>query len=562
MIVNRRWGPGLALASLLLGAGDGRAAIGAVGVTAVPAQEAAAEPTPPPVVLPDLGRMHPSVQEQIREAYAALMALESGERSPAYGRLGVLLMAGEYLAEAERCFQHARLLALDEFRWPYYLGHIYKNRGDLPRAVEQFEQALRLRPDDLATLVWLGHVHIDEGRPEAAEPLLTRARSLHPGTQAVLFQLGRAALSRQDYATAVEHLDAALTMNPAATMVRYPLAMAYRGLGDLERAEDYLDRGGDRVGAGVGVTLPDPLMSEVSTVLRSPQAHWDLGLYAGAQGNWAEAANQFRLAVELAPEDATVRLNLGLALDRLGDAPAALAELEEAVRLDSRLAQAHFVAGTLFERSGRDPEAVDRYRLAVTHDPNLVDAHLRLADALRRTDRLEASLSSYQRVLELASGRAEARFGEAMALVRLTRHREARERLRAAVDLHPGESAFRLALARLLAASPEPELRDGQEALELVSAVAAEQQTTAVAETMAMALAETGQFAQAVEWQRVAMSGATAAGYPEVAQRMAANLALYSRREPCRTPWRDDAAEYRPGPTVEPGLLDPRPSRE
>ena len=81
----------------------------------------------------------------------------------------------------------------------------------------------------------------------------------------------------------------------------------------------------------------------------------------------------------------------------------------------------------------------------------------------------------------------------------------------------------------------------------------------AVAETMAMALAERGQFTQAVEWQRLAMSGATEAGHREVAQRMAANLALYERETPCRTPWRDDALEHRPGPTVEPGLLGPPP---
>ena len=45
----------------------------------------------------------------------------------------------------------------------------------------------------------------------------------------------------------------------------------------------------------------------------------------------------------------------------------------------------------------------------------------------------------------------------------------------------------------------------------------------------------------------------------EVAQRMAANLALYRLDTPCRTPWRNDDPEFRPGPTVEPGLLDPPP---
>jgi hypothetical protein len=76
---------------------------------------------------------------------------------------------------------------------------------------------------------------------------------------------------------------------------------------------------------------------------------------------------------------------------------------------------------------------------------------------------------------------------------------------------------------------------------------------------MAMALAELGQFSSAAEWQRIAMSVAAEAGHPEAAQRMAASLALYQGHQPSRTPWRDDEPEYRPGPTVQPGLLDPLP---
>jgi cytochrome c-type biogenesis protein CcmH/NrfG len=127
------------------------------------------------------------------------------------------------------------------------------------------------------------------------------------------------------------------------------------------------------------------------------------------------------------------------------------------------------------------------------------------------------------------------------------------------MNLHPDQPAFPQALARLLAASPDPQVRDGQRALDLVQALAEEHKTTSVAETMAMALAEVGRFAEAAEWQRLAMSVAVDAGHADAAQRMAANLALYQRHEPCRSPWRDDDPEYSPGPKVEPGLLDPPP---
>ncbi|MXZ73379.1 MAG: tetratricopeptide repeat protein [Acidobacteria bacterium] len=552
---------------LLFGAGDGWAAGGPLGAAAT-SQGTEAEGALLPVVLPDLSRVHETVREQLREAHASLTALasegvagttdavRSGALVGTYGDLGRLLMASEYLDEAERCFRNAQRLAPDDFRWPYYLGHLARSKGRLPAAVEHFEQALRLRPNDLAALIWLGLVYIDDGRPDAAVPVLARARSLHPGTQAILFQLGRAAVAQRDYATAVELLEETLNLNPAATTVHYPLAIAYRGLGDLEQAQFHLERSGGGAGDGAGVAVPDPLMAEVGTALRSPQVYWDLGLYAGANGDWPEAVRQFRSAVEMAPGDPTMRLNLGLALNRTADARAAMDEFEEAVRLDPGLARAHFAMGTLLERSGRYEEAIDRYTAAVTHDPNLSEAHLRLADVLRRTDRLDASLASYEQVLALEPRSREARFGEAMALVRLARHLEALERLRSAAGLYPDESAFPLAAARLLAASPDPGVRNGQEALGLTQALAEQHDTTALAETMAMALAELGRYTEAMEWQRRAMAGAAAAGRADVAQRMAANLAMYRSSTPSRTPWRDDDPEHRPGPPVEPGLLD------
>ncbi len=551
----------LVAACLPLGAAGGHAAGGPMGVTGAPSQSVLKEAALRPVALPDLGRAHASVQAQLREAYETLNAADPGGRSEAYGELGKLLMAGAYLDEAERFFLNAQVLAPDDFRWSYYLGHLYRKTGRLTESVDYFEQALRLRPDDLAALTWLGQVHIDAGRPDAAAPHLARARALDPDAPAVLFQLARAASAGRDHAGAAALLEDALRLEPAATALHYPLAMAYRGLGDIERAQAYLDRSERLAGEGRGVTLPDPLMAAVDTALRSPQVHWDLGLYAGARDDWPEAVRQFREATRLAPDLPVLRLNLGLALNRTGAARAALEQLEEAVRLDPGLAAAHFALGTLYERSGRDREAVERYTLAVTHDANHVEAQLRLADSLRRIGRLEASLAPYRRVIELEPDSREARFGEAMALVRLGRHSEALQRFRAAMARHDGEPAFALAAARLLAAAPDAGLRDGSEALALARGVEETHKTTAVAETMAMALAELGRFDEAVEWQRAAMSGA-AGERAGASQRMAANLALYRLGRPCRTPWRDDDPEHRPGPVVEPGLLDPPPGSE
>ena len=522
-----------------------------------------------PVELPDVSGMHPSVQEQLRSAHRALEAIESDRkaglpaRSAAFGRLGMLLLAGDLLDAAEPGLRNALQLAPDEFRWMYYLGYLAQQQGDLPRAVRYFELAHRTQPDDVPVLVRLITAYLDLGRPEAAEPFLDRVRMLGPDSQVVRFQHGRAAASTQDYANAVEHFEAALRLDPTATIIHYPLAMAYRGLGNLERASHHLDRSGGTADGGftgaVMMDLADPLLAELVTVLRSPGVHRQLALEADANGDRVEAARQFQMAVEMAPEDPDLRVSLAMAYERAGQGTAALNELEVAVRLDPQLAQAHFIMGRLSERGGRDEEALDHYRAAATYDPGSREAKLMFANALRRLGLVEASLVPYRQVLDLDADADEARFGEAMALVWLGRHREARERLALAARYHPGHPAFATALARLLAASPDAQVRNGQRAFELIEAVVAEYKTTAVAETMAMALAELGEFRGAAEWQRLAMDVARDAGQQGLAQQMSANLVLYNRGEPCRTPWRDDEPEHRPGLGVESGLFGTEP---
>ena len=511
------------------------------------------------VTLPEVGSLHPAVQRQLGAAYRSLLAVAQDPaaarhaRAEAYGELGMLFMAADFLRHAERCLGNAQVLAPDEFRWPYYLAHVRRRMGELEAAAGRLERALELRPADLAATIWLSRVYQELGEPGSAGAVVAGMLARLPDTAALRLEAGRIALVTEDYASAVEHLEAARTLDPEAGSIHYPLAMAYRRLGDPDRAELHLQRWREG-GPGVPVHLPDPVMAALNGLLQNPQYYRNLAFHAAGSGDWALAAAHFRTASAAAPDVAMLRLNLGTALERLGDTSAAEVAFGEALRLDPRVYRAHYALGALLARTGRDVEAIDRFRDAVLHNPNFSAGHLALGDALRRTARAGASLASYRRVIELDPGNAAARFGEAMALVRLRRYVEARERLIRATTVHPGRHEFSHALARLLAAAPDDGVRDGERALELMRTLVTSEQTSAVAETMAMTLAELGLFTEAVEWQRAAMAIAAKASRPDVAQRMAPNLQLYLRRQPCRTPWRDDDPDHRPPAPVEPGL--------
>jgi tetratricopeptide (TPR) repeat protein len=449
-------------------------------------------------------------------------------------------MAAEYIDVAESCYLNAQELVPGEARWPYYLGHVYKTRGEPAKSAASFERALQLQPNEVAALVWLGGVYLEQDRPEAAEPLFTKVLSLQPRSVSALFGLGRVALAKRDYARAVEHMEEALTLGPRASIIHYQLAMAYRGLGELGKAETHLRQRGD-----VEIGPPDPWMQELSAVLQSAVAYENRGVRSLGSGEYAGAANYFRKGLELAPDSPSLRHELGTALSLTGDAQGAMEQFTETVRRSPEFAKGRYSLGVLLASRGRLPEAIEQFAAAVKIEPNYVEAQLQLADALRRNGRPERALPHYQHVITLDPRVAEARFGYAMALVRLERYQTARDVLTEGMKLNPDQPAIAHALARLLAAAPDDRVRDGRRAMAVMQSLLAKPRSTDLGETMAMTLAELGQYDEAMTWQREAMAAAERGGRADLVPLMAENLRLYERHMPCRTPWRDDAGATR-----------------
>ena len=493
--------------------------------------------TPPPVI----AGVEMSLQERIRASYASLTSTQRSQASDAdlarmYGQVGKLLLAAELYDQAEPHLLNAAVLEPGELAWPYFLAHAYRLSFKPDKAIARFEEVLRLKPDHVPSLVWLGTMHIDNGRADLAEPLLTTAVSLDPRSAAALFELGKAALAAGDSARAVTQLEAALAADPGADGVHYALAMAYRARGDEQRAAAHV-----RLWKDERLYPADPLMAEITDLLKTAVVYEIRGTQAMDDRKWTEAAALFREGLKVAPRDATLHQNLGTALYLAGDPRAAEAEFEEAIRLLPGYAKALFSLGVLMEERGRDADAIDRFSKAVASDPTMVNARASLADALRRSGKLDAAINEYSEIIKIDPAASDARFGRAMALVRLRRFAEARSVLEDAVRVHPEQPGLAHALARLLASAPDDAVRDGPRALSMMQALEKNvAPSVALIETMAMALAENGRFAEAVARQRQAIAMATQARRADVATRLSENLRRYESNMPARTPWADD----------------------
>lgn len=498
-------------------------------------------PAAPPVVLPDLARMTGSARSQIEERFAQFQKAiadpgrSADERAGDYGDMGKLFLAASLLPSAEAAFLNAAALTPRDWRWSYYLGHVYKQQGAVDRSIAAFEQARQVRPDDFATLIWLGESYLGRDEPDRAEPLFARALSAQPRSAAALAGLGRAALAKRDYARAVQLLEESLTLNSRAAVVHYAAGMAYRGLGQHDKADAHLKERGQG-----DILVDDPLMQEIQQLLESATAFESLGIRALANNQPGAAADYFRRGLALEPDSPSLHQRLGTALYLTGDVAGARAQFEDALRLAPAFAPAHYAVGVLLAAEGRYEDALARFSTAARHDPNYIEPRLQMADILRHTGRAADALPIYAAILDSDGSMSEARLGEAFALIALGRYRDARRRLEAAVEGQPNQPALAHVLARILAAAPDTAERDGARALELVRPLLEGVAGLEVQETMAMALAETRAYAEAVALQRRIIEEAASAGRADLVPRLEDNLRRYERRLSSRRPWPHD----------------------
>jgi tetratricopeptide (TPR) repeat protein len=519
-------------------------------VTSTPQISSERPPNPPqvrnslkPCSLPDAAGAGAAVQKQLQDRHSALMkvmqdpAASNEALAAAYGDLGKILMSAEYRDGAEPCFLDAEALSPGEWRWPYYLGRLYEKNGDGAKAAAAFERAYHAKADDVPTLVALGDAYLDQGRVPEAEPLFAKALSLQPTSVPAIAGSGRVALAKRDYPRAIEQLERALSLDPRAGVIHYPLAMAYRGMGDADKAQAQLDQQNAHP-----VRVSDPLMDEVDALAESAAAYEVRGVRALDDQRWAAAVDFFRKAVALDPNEPRFRHKLGTALSLAGNPAAAVQQFEEITRRWPSYSKAQFSLGVMLASAGRYREAIPRYQAALKGEPGYVEAELQLAEALRASGAAEASLAHYKEVASLDPRLPEAPFGYAMALLRLNRYSDAKTTLIETLRTFPEQPVVALALARLLAAAPDDRVRDGRRALVLAQQLASQlRPNVALLETMAMALAETGQYAAAVKAQRDAIA-AMPPGVRGPLPRMIDNLELYEHDKPCRTPFGDEAA--------------------
>lgn len=493
------------------------------------------QPALQPIPHPSLSGLDRDVAAQLEDARALVDGLVQEkqiapeELATTYGELCRLYHAYGLADAAVPCYANAVRLAPRDFRWSYYLARLQQEGGKLAEAEASYRRALDLQPGYLPARVHLGEVLLAGNRTDEAEAVLSQVLAADRKNAAAHAALGEVFLSRRQYLDAVRHLEAALAAAPDADRLHHPLGLAYRGAGDLDEARKHLEKAGK-----VGVRPADPLTDEMEALRQGSTVHLLRGRVAFRFGRYQDAAAEFRKAVAAQPDSVPARINLAAALGETGDRNGAKEQLMEVLKRAPDNNTAHFNLGTLMALEGETAGAVVHFQEAVRIDPNDGAARVALAQALEKDSRLGEALAQYEKAVGLQPQDEQGWLGEAGLLVRLGRFKDAKAVLEAAYGNLPASGRILHAFARLLAACPDPSLREGKRALEMASKVYEALPTAAHAETVALALAESGNCQNAAEWQRKAIEAARKEGPPERVAAMEAGLKRYEAGEMCR----------------------------
>ena len=103
---------------------------------------------------------------------------------------------------------------------------------------------------------------------------------------------------------------------------------------------------------------------QVAARPHDPEVHNDHGNLLMLAGRMEEASSAYRRAIEIAPDSALPRFNLGVLLQQSGRWRQAMAEYKNVLEIEPRHARTFYQLGMLFESRNQRAKAVEHYARA------------------------------------------------------------------------------------------------------------------------------------------------------------------------------------------------------
>ncbi|MDB6125929.1 MAG: Photosystem assembly protein Ycf3 [Pedosphaera sp.] len=259
-----------------------------------------------------------------------------------------------------------------------------------------------------------------------------------------------------------------------------------------------------------------------------------LATIMAGMGETKPAIENARRAIQLAPDHPFIYESLCDWLLKLGQRDEALVAGREGLRVNPFSEILHYSIGSALADAANHRDAVFHLRYAMKLKPEWAEVHARLAQSLMALAEYEEASKELAEAMRLKPNQPE--FHQQLARIQLQQKNAtaAIQHFRSALDVNPKFTPALNGLAWLLATHPDVGLRNGKEALQLAQEAAEmdNRGNPLIETTLASALAEIGNFDEAITTLQKAMTLAQSAGQNELVKTDLKLLELFRSHQP------------------------------
>jgi len=216
------------------------------------------------------------------------------------------------------------------------------DQGRAPEAVTLLNDAERVGGVTALRAQLMGLAYSAGGRLDLAEPQFRSAIQLDPQFAAAHYFLARLLYTRNRFDESIQESKAAIGLSPDLVRAYENLGLCYEGKHDLKEAERW---------------YLEAIHRDAKNLTKTEWPAIDLGTMLIHAERLSEAKPYLAQALAINPGNAQALFQMGVLLEKSGDASGALQKFREAMKADPNLAGAYYHAARLCQKLGQADEA-------------------------------------------------------------------------------------------------------------------------------------------------------------------------------------------------------------
>merc|ERR1711963_433279 len=349
-----------------------------------------------------LSSIHFQCRRYDKSAHFSTLAIKQNPMlAEAYSNLGNVFKERGQLQEALENYRHAVRLKPDFIDGYINLAAALVAAGDMEGAVQSYVSSLQYNPDLYCVRSDLGNLLKALGRLDEAKACYLKAIETCPNFAVAWSNLGCVFNAQGEIWLAIHHFEKAVALDPN-------FLDAYINLGNVLKEARIFDRA---VAAYLRALNLSPNHAGVHGNLACvyyEQGLIDLAIALKEKGLVQESEDCYNTALRLSPNHADSLNNLANIKREQGFIEQATALYLKALEVFPEFAAAHSNLASILQQQGKLNEALMHYKEAIRIQPAFADAYSNMGNTLKEMHDVQGALQCYTRAIQINPAFADA----------------------------------------------------------------------------------------------------------------------------------------------------------